>query len=82
MYSVFDDYLDRANHTAEHREDTNRFNEALKGVLDDPDFDPDEMGECMVRKMNAKRDDGSPQASSIERCVARTWAVKEFQEDQ
>lgn len=79
-YSVFDSFCKIPTWDTPHALDEQRFYLALKQVIDDSTFSPEEMGDY-IRQNHASPI--WPKSSEnleavIERLVANAWAVKSF----
>ena len=79
MYEVFDSYLNVDTWHTSHPLDGRRFFKALSRVVDDPDFNADQMGQYMRQKKNVS-DETHPFFRIIQERVSDAWAVKEYLE--
>ena len=79
LYEAFDNFLNLDTWHTNHANDDERFFLALGEVIDNPKFNPDELGEYMRQKKRVYRDDEQIHFNSaIDRRVAAAWAVKEY----
>lgn len=77
MYGAFNDYLDIDTWHTGHSYDLERFNHALARVINEPGFNPDQMGEHFRSYKNVDRDGGAFDIAVDER-VKAGWAVREY----
>jgi hypothetical protein len=78
MYEAFDDYLNRDTwHTRNEQEDE-AFHRALGTVVNNPDFDPDEMGDYMRTVKGLTMNSQDQLAGVIGDRVRDAWAVVTF----
>ena len=79
MYEEFNPFLDVETWHTRHAEDEERFFRALRRVVGNPRFNPDEMGEHMRARLRVDRnDDENPFNEAIDHYVAAAWAVRTF----
>lgn len=80
-YTVFDDFCKTPTWDTTHALDERRFNNALKEVVDDPSFSPEEMGDYIQRNHSSPIWPKTPEelAKVIQRLIEKAWAVKDFQ---
>jgi hypothetical protein len=79
LYEAFDRFLSVDTWHTRHPSDEERFFIALKMVVTDLTFNPDNMGEYFRQKKKVSRDDEEhPFNYSIDHYVAAAWAVKDY----
>jgi hypothetical protein len=78
-HRVFDTFLSVDTWHTTHPLDDRRFFWALSEVVEDPDFNPEAMGDHF-RKVKAVTSDQHPFASRIDSLVSKAWAVREYLE--
>jgi hypothetical protein len=79
LYEAFDNFLNVDTWHTRHANDEHRFFVALCQVIDNPKFNPDEMGEYMRQKKRVSRDDEQMHFNvAIDFYVAAAWAVKGY----
>jgi hypothetical protein len=77
-YEVFNSFLDVDTWHTGHPNDDERFHGALDQVVENPDFEPEKMGEYMRKRKNIAQDDHeSPLAKHIDDRTRDAWAVKD-----
>lgn len=80
MYEAFDRFLERDTWHTRHPNDERRFREALRKVVKNPLFSPDEMGEYMRQKTRGSVGVTShPFEQAIDHYVAEAWAIKDWE---
>jgi hypothetical protein len=77
MYEAFDSYLNVDTWHTSHPLDGRRFFKALDRVINEPNFNPDQMGEYMRAKKGVHNSE-HPFYDVINRRVSDAWAVKEY----
>jgi hypothetical protein len=79
MYEVFDSFLRVDTWHTRNTQDETRFFIALKPVVSDPSFNPDEMGRHMRDKLGIDPDDReNPFNISIDRYASDAWAIRGY----
>ena len=78
IYDAFDSFLNVKTWHTKHAEDERRFFEALHLVVDDADFNPDQMGESFIQKLGLEEGHGVEGSDSVDHYVAAAWAVRTY----
>jgi hypothetical protein len=79
MYEVFDSFLQMDTWHTRHPSDERRFFIALRNVVSDPSFSPDEMGSYMRSKLGINPDDRENAFSvSIDQYTSNAWAIRDY----
>jgi len=76
MYEAFDQFLQVSTWHTRHPIDEQRFLDALKQVVRNHDFNPDEMGAYMRKQARGLRKEAVDEA--VEHYVCEAWAVKRY----
>jgi len=79
MYEAMEDFIAVPTWHTRHPEDERRFFAALNRIVDDEDFNADQMGEFFAQRLGL---DNLPEDHSFnvasEHYVAAAWAVRRF----
>lgn len=79
MYEAMNPWMDMDTWHTSEVPDTERFLRGLDKIIDNRNFNPDEMGEYCRRRQNiAPEDHESTLANAIYKRVSDAWAVKEY----
>lgn len=77
MYEVFDNFLNTPTWHTNHDNDQGRFYQALKTVVENPNFNPEEMGNYFRETKQVSSED-HPYADRIDDLVKSAWNVLDF----
>ena len=79
-YSVFDRFCKVPTWHTSHALDERRFNDALKLVIDNPEFSPESMGEYIRQNHSDPMWPTGSDALDLAICglISKAWAVKDY----
>ncbi|QOG06537.1 hypothetical protein IGS74_18830 [Aureimonas sp. OT7] len=78
IYEIFDRYLNRPTWFSGHDLEDEAFHRALSHVVNDPKFNPEDMGSYFRRKTGAVERDGGELDQAIDDRVRDAWAVRDY----
>lgn len=80
MYEALDPYLDTDTWHTDHAYDDRRFYEGLRRIINEPNFNADQMGEYMRAKKGVDRNNPDQDAFNevIDKRVTQADAISEY----